>query len=174
MPAASEALSSDTPRAGALRGRKRSVRPPGDVLARAFAWVVERSSDERLRWLASGWRRRLILAGILQQMPRQLDRGKSSGVHAVANWNVTGAPRGGGDRFQVRIADGRCQVVRRPEESAQVTLELDGADFLRLVAGAADGAELFMTGRLRIEGDLMLTARLPSLFRFPTSARERG
>ena len=147
--------------------------PPGDVLARAFARMVVRSSDEQLRRLASGWRRRLILAGILQQMPRRLDRDKASGVHAVANWNITGAASGGSDRVQVRIADGRCRVIRRPEEPAQVTLELDGADFLRLVAGAAEGAELFMTGKLRVEGDLMLTARVPALFRFPTRSRER-
>ncbi len=142
-------------------------------MARAFARMVVRSSDAQLQWLASGWRRRLILAGILQQLPRRLDRGKASAIHAVANWKITGAPGGHSDRFQVRIEDGRCRVIRRPEEPAQVTLELDAVDFLRLVSGEADGAELFMTGKLRIEGDLMLTARLPALFRFPTRPMER-
>lgn len=146
---------------------------PGDLLARAFARMVVRSSDERLRWLACGWRRRLVLAAILQQMPRRLDRGKARGVHAVVDWRITGAPGGGIDHFQVRIDDGRCHVTRRPKESARATLELDGADFLRLAAGAADGAALFMTGKLRIEGDLMLTAQLPSLFRIPARPRKR-
>ena len=170
----SEALSSrNPPQARALRGAPRFM-TPGDVLARAFARMVVRSSDEQLRWLASGWRRRLILAGILRQMPRRLDRGKASAVHAVANWKITDGAGGGCDRFQVRIEDGRCRVIRRPEGPAQVTLELDGVDFLRLVAGVADGAELFMIGKLRIEGDLVLTARLPALFRFATRPPERG
>lgn len=174
MPAASEALSSYTPQASLLRRETRFLTPPGDILAAAFARTVGRSSEARVRWLASGWRRRPILAGIFRQMPRQLDRRKASGVHAVADWNITGAPGGGTDRFQLRIEDGGCRVIRRPDGPAQVVLELDGADFLRLVAGAADGAELFMSGRLRVEGDLMLTARLPTLFRFPPRPRERG
>ena len=135
--------------------------------------MVVRSSDERLRWLASGWRRRLVLRAILQQMPRRLDRGEARGLHAALDWKITGAPGGGIDHFQVRIDDGRCRVTRRPKESARATLELDGADFLRLVAGAAEGVELFLTGKLRIEGDLMLTAQLPSLFRIPARPRKR-
>jgi putative sterol carrier protein len=145
----------------------------GDLLARAFAEMVARSSDERLRWLSSGWRRRLVLAAILQQMPRRLDRGRATAAHAVVDWKITGAPGGGIDHFQVRIDDGWCRVIRRPKESARATLELDGADFLRLAAGAAEGGELFMTGKLRIEGDLMFTAQLPSLFRIPAQPRKR-
>ena len=146
---------------------------PGDLLARAFARMVVRSSDERLRWLSSGWRRRLVLAAILQQMPRRLDRGKARGVHAVVNWRLTGAPDGGIDHFQVRIDDGQCRVSLRPKESARATLELDGADFFRLAAGTAEGAELFMAGKLRIEGDLVFTAQLQSLFRIPARPRKR-
>jgi putative sterol carrier protein len=142
-------------------------------LARAFARMVVSSSDERLRWLASGWRRRLVLAAILQQMPRRLDRGRARGVRAVVNWRITDAPGGGVDHFQVRIDDGKCRVTLRPKESARATLELDGADFLRLAAGAAEGAELFMTGKLRIEGDVVFTAQLQSLFRIPARPRKR-
>ena len=47
------------------------------------------------------------------------------------------------------------------------TIQLDGVDFLRLAAGVAEGPQLFMTGRLRIEGDVMFTAQLASLFRIP-------
>ena len=151
----------------------RGVTRPGDLLARAFARMVVRSSDERLRWLSSGWRRRLVLAAILQQMPRRLDRGKARGVHAVVNWRLTGAPDGGIDHFQVRIDDGQCRVSLRPKESARATLELDGADFFRLAAGTAEGAELFMAGKLRIEGDLVFTAQLQSLFRIPARPRKR-
>ena len=168
MPAASRVLQSLAPHGGT-----RSVTRPGELLARAFARMVVRSSDERLRWLSSGWRWRLVLAAILQQMPRRMDRGKASGVHAVVNWRITGAPGGGIDHFQVRIDDGKCRVTRRPKESARATLELDGADFLRLAAGAAEGAELFMTGKLRVEGDLVFTAQLPSLFRIPAPPRKR-
>lgn len=154
-------------------GGMQSVTRPRDLSGRAFARLVTRSSDERLRRLSSGWRRRLVLAAILQQMPRRLDRGKARGVQAVVDWKIKGAPGGGIDHFQMRIDDGACRVTRAPKESAQATLELDGADFFRLAAGAADGAELFMTGKLRIEGDLVFTAQLQSLFWIPARPRKR-
>jgi putative sterol carrier protein len=40
-------------------------------------------------------------------------------------------------------------------------------DFLKLVTGNAAGPMLFMTGKLKIEGDLMFAATVQSLFRIP-------
>ena len=141
---------------------------PGELLAHIFARAVAGSSDERLRWLGSGWRRPLVLAGIFHQMPRRLDRTKARGVEAVVDWKIRGASGGGVDHRQLTIHDGSCRVTRRPEAPPRATLELDPVDFLRLAGGVAQGPELFMTGKLRIEGDLMFTAKLPSLFRVPS------
>lgn len=146
---------------------------PGELLAQIFARTVAGSSDERLRWLASGWRRPLVLAGIFHQMPSRLDRAKARGVEAVVDWKIQGASGGGVDRRQLTIHDGRCRVTRRPKAPPRATLKLDPVDFLRLAGGAAQGPELFMTGKLRIEGDLMFSAELPSLFRIPARPRKR-
>ena len=48
-----------------------------------------------------------------------------------------------------------------------MTLKLDGVDFLKLVTGNADGPMLFMSGKLRIEGDLMFSAQIQSMFTLP-------
>ena len=40
--------------------------------------------------------------------------------------------------------------------------------FLNLAAGKANGPSLFMTGKLKLEGDLMLAQRMTSFFRIPT------
>jgi putative sterol carrier protein len=143
------------------------VRRLGDLLARAFARFVAGSSDERLRWAVSGWRRRFLLGAIFRQMPRRLDRSRAKGVDTVIDWKVKDAPGDGVDHYQVTIKDGRCRVTRRPTESPRATLEVDPVDFLKLAGGSLQGPELFMTGKLRIEGDLMFTAQLPSLFRVP-------
>lgn len=140
---------------------------PGELMARRFARTVARSSDERLRRLASGRRRRLVIGTIFRQMPKRLDREQAKDVETVVDWKIGGRPDGGVDHYQVTIAGGRCSVIRNPSAQPRATLELDGVDFMRLVTGAAQGPELFMSGRLRIDGDLMLTARLPALFRVP-------
>ena len=53
-------------------------------------------------------------------------------------------------------------------DTARVTFTIGGADFLRLVTGNAQGPMLFMSGRLKIEGDMMFAASAASLFTIPT------
>jgi predicted lipid carrier protein YhbT len=48
-----------------------------------------------------------------------------------------------------------------------VTLKLDGLDFLKLVTGNANGPALFMSRKLKIEGDLMFSAQIQSMFTIP-------
>jgi putative sterol carrier protein len=50
-----------------------------------------------------------------------------------------------------------------------VTLALDGVDFMRLVTGNAAGPTLFMSGKLKIEGDLMFAPQIATMFRIPTA-----
>ena len=140
------------------------------MVARTFARTVAGSSDERLRKYLSGWRRRLVLGGIFRQMPRRLNKKQAKAVDAVVDWKITGGSGDGVDHYQVKIHDGKCRVSRKPTEPPRSTIELDGVDFLRLAAGVAEGPQLFMTGKLRIEGDVMFTAQLASLFRLPASA----
>jgi putative sterol carrier protein len=142
---------------------------PSDMVARRFARTVAGSSDERLRSFVSGWRRRLVLGGIFRQMPRRLNRKAAKNVDAVVDWKIKGAKGDSVDHYQVKIKDGKCRVTRRPSEPPRATIELDAVDFLRLAAGVAEGPQLFMTGKLKIEGDLMWTANLASLFRVPAS-----
>jgi len=140
---------------------------PSELVARTFARTVARSSDERLRSYVSGWRRRLVLGGIFRQMPRRLNRKQAKQVEAVVDWKINGAAGGDADHYQLQIDHGKCRVTRKPTESPRATIQLDGVDFLRLAAGVAEGPQLFMTGKLRIEGDVMFTAQLASLFRIP-------
>jgi putative sterol carrier protein len=44
---------------------------------------------------------------------------------------------------------------------------MSGPDFLRLVTGNASGPMMFMSGKLKIEGDLMFSAQIQSMFAIP-------
>jgi hypothetical protein len=124
-----------------------------------FAAMVRGASDEDL---AAGLEanRELILAGVFEAMPAAF----LGGLEAVAEWRVDG------ERWQVRMAGAECAVERDGAAAPDVVYEIGGVDFLRLVAGHADGPQLFVSGRLRVEGDLVLAARMPALFRFPNPA----
>jgi putative sterol carrier protein len=121
----------------------------------------------RLRELAVRGRRAAITERIVfTLMQRRLDRAKAGDLEAVLHWEIArNAKRT--DRWQVLISNGRCVASRRLDREPEVTIKLDGPTFLDLVTGVGSGPVLFMNGRLRIEGDVMLAARLPTLFRVP-------
>jgi len=48
-----------------------------------------------------------------------------------------------------------------------VTITLDGGQFLRIATGADDPMRAYFSGRISIAGDIMLAAKLGSLFVVP-------
>jgi hypothetical protein len=142
------------------------------LLADAFARYVARSSRERRARLMTGWRRRVIMRRIFKGMETEFDAEEGKDIAAVLHWEIAGDGVGGrgdseSDRWQVVIEDGRCRATRELDREPTVTIELDGPDFLELVTGIASGPELFMSGKLKMKGDVLLAARLTSLFRMP-------
>src|SRR3989442_10222071 len=120
-----------------------------------FAAMVREASDEQL---AAGLRANgeLILNGIFETMPQAFDPAAAGPVSAVAEWRVATDAGQPPVTRRVRIAEGRCAVSRETEGDPDVVYELGGVDFLRLISGQLDGPQLFVTGRLRVMGDLML------------------
>ena len=132
-----------------------------------FAAMVRDATDEQL---AAGLQanRDLILGGIFDAMPSSFDPSAAAGVSAVAEWRIAVDADSPPLTRRVRIADGRCSVSSETEGDADVVYELGAVDFLRLTTGQLDGPQLFVTGRLRVLGDLMLAARMPAMFKPPT------
>jgi putative sterol carrier protein len=132
-----------------------------------FARWVASSSPERLERAMRGRRRRVLLNGIFRAMPGQFRGGEAGELEAVVHWKVRGRRDGGVDLYEVVIADGRCRTTRRPKLEPTVSMEIDAVPFLRLSAGAVQGPELFMTGKLSMSGDVRVAMRLQELFRVP-------
>ncbi len=143
-------------------------------LADGFARVVGDLPQDRLEWLMRTPLRRPLLDAIFWQMPKQLDRTRAARLSATVRWRITGRQDGGADVYDLTIDDGRCRVSRRERGAApQVTITVDGVEFLRLITGNADALKSYFTGRLALSGDIMLAAKLISLFRVPNSGRSR-
>ena len=130
-----------------------------------FAQTIGQMSEATLREAMSGPLRDEIEAEVFRRMEEHFRSG--SGVEAVIHWRITGRPDGGEDHWEAVIRDGKCATSSQPSSEPRVTLKLDGVDFLRLVTGNANGPMLFMSGKLKIEGDLMFSAQIQSMFRIP-------
>ena len=131
----------------------------------AFARIVRDAADEQL---AAGLRanRELILSEVFSRMEEHFRAEQAKGVEAVVEWRIT-TPDGGHDRWQSVIRDSACRVTKEGEEQPRVTFTVAPVDFIRLVTGNASGPQLFLFGRLKIDGDLMFAARVQGLFSLP-------
>ena len=67
--------------------------------------------------------------------------------------------------YQLKIAGGRCEMVRGAPHPARTTLQLAVPDFLRLISGKLNGMMAFMTGRLKLRGDMMFAQTMQGWFR---------
>ena len=129
---------------------------------------MAQATDEQLRELMSGPMREQILAEIFRRMERHFRPEKARDTEAVIHWRIGGRADGGHDEFETVIGGGACRVREGFEsDSARVTFTIGGAEFLRLVTGNVAGPMLFMSGRLKIEGDLIFAASAASLFTIP-------
>jgi putative sterol carrier protein len=129
--------------------------------------LVSSATDEQLREALDGPQREAILGEVFRRMEEHFRPASAQGVDAVVHWKIGGAPGGGHDHYEVVVREGTCTTTAEPAHEPRVTLALDGVDFMRLVTGNASGPALFMTGRLKIQGDLMFSARIQSLFTIP-------
>jgi putative sterol carrier protein len=131
-----------------------------------FANMVRTASDELLlEALAAG--REMILDEIFKRMEEHFDPQKAAGVEAVVDWKITGREDGGHDRYQAVIRGGACKVARDGGEAPRITFEVPAPSFMRLASGNALGAALYLSGQLRIEGDLALALTMENLFLIP-------
>jgi putative sterol carrier protein len=131
------------------------------------AGAISSITDEQLREALTGPQREAIIGEVFRRMEAHFKPGSAAGVDAVIHWKIMGRPDGGIDHYEVVLHDGACTTSKAPQHEPRVTLALDGVDFMRLVTGNAAGPTLFMSGKLKIEGDLMFSTQIQSMFTIP-------
>ncbi len=106
-----------------------------------------------------------VLEKVFAGMSASFSPEKAAGQQAVVQYEIS-APDGTHE-YAMRIADGRCEIDKGRAESPRVTIRIGLADFLRLITGGANGMQLFMTGKLKVSGDLFFAQTYQSWFDRP-------
>ncbi len=153
--------------------QSRDAQLQGLDVEQAAAAVAQATPEQLAQGMRSEMRGQ-ILDQVFARMREHIKGERAKSIDAVVHWKIGGRPDGGEDVYEVVIRGGGCEVSSDPKEQPRVTLSLEGADFLRLVTGNANGPELFMTGKLRIEGDLAFASALPALFTIPRAQPSGG
>jgi putative sterol carrier protein len=106
-----------------------------------------------------------VLDKVFNGMSESFNPEKAAGQQAVVQYEIS-APDGVHE-YGMRIADGHCEIDRGRAESPRVTIRIALGDFLRLITGGANGMQLFMTGKLKVSGDLFFAQTYQSWFDRP-------
>ena len=132
-----------------------------------FAELVKSMPRAQLTEIMGGPDRARVLDEIFGRFPHQFRADRATGTEAVIHWTIGGRPDGGSDMYEVTISGGACTVTATPAAEPTLAVTIGGAEFLQLLAGAAQPMVLFMTGKLKAKGDLILAANLENLFDLP-------
>jgi SCP-2 sterol transfer family len=129
--------------------------------------LVGSASDDQIAEIVDGEARPQILGEVFRRMCEEYKPGPGA-QDAVIHWKVTRS-EADPDHWEVALEGGACSVTDEPARDPRVAFTVDGVNFLRLVTGNAAGPMLFMSGKLKIDGDVAFAAMMQSMFRIPTA-----
>ncbi|RJQ08125.1 MAG: hypothetical protein C4551_05720 [Bacillota bacterium] len=100
-------------------------------------------------------------AEIFEEMGKRVAANPAAIAGLKANFQFDLSGDDGGT-WHVNVADGKAEVGSGPTQ-ANVTILMSAADFKSMVAGTLNATQAFMTGKLKIQGDMSLAMRLQSI-----------
>lgn len=153
-------------------GTENPMAAVGEADASELAGMVGKLSDEQLaEGMADPDNRKRVLDEIFKRMAEHVEPEKIKDLDAVIHFNITDAPGGGADTYEAVFKDGDATVNTEPTtDDPKVTITAAPVPFLKLVTGQDSGPAMFMTGRLKIKGDLMFASNMTSFFKIPSGS----
>ena len=128
----------------------------------ALAQLLEGHSDEEINEFVAQTGVDELLGQVFEGMRAAFLPERAAGQSAVAQWDIV-APDGT-HTYQLKMAEGAATVSQGTPDTPRVTLSLALADFLRFVSGQLDGMQAFMSGKLKLGGDMMFATTMQSWF----------
>ena len=91
-------------------------------------------------------------------LPSRVDPAKTAGMTNSYVFDIDGA-----GQWTVRVADGTVSVAEGAEE-ADATITADSDTLARIAAGEQNATTAYMTGKLKVKGDMGAALKLQKLF----------
>ncbi len=92
---------------------------------------------------------------LIERMPEALDPQAAQGTEAVIQYDISQPA------YQV-LRDGRLEVFDGWAQNADLTIKMKDENLLKLFRGELNPMSAFMTGKVKISGDMNLAQRLVS------------
>ncbi|GAC1350483.1 MAG: SCP2 sterol-binding domain-containing protein [Ktedonobacteraceae bacterium] len=106
----------------------------------------------------------MTVAEIFEAMPSVFNPAAAAGMTKTLQWNITGDEAG---VWAFQIVNGEGTLIPDGVAKPDITFTVSDKDWIAITEGKLDATNAFMTGKLKISGDMMLAMKVPNLF--PTS-----
>ncbi len=101
------------------------------------------------------------IAQIFPGMVSRFVPSKAEGVDAVIQFNLSGD---NGGLFWIKVSDGTCTSGTGQAENPRMTLKASADDWYAVSTGKLNAMQAFMSGKLKIEGDMGMAMKLQTMF----------
>lgn len=99
----------------------------------------------------------MTAADVIRTLPRAFDADSAAGTDCTIQFNCS-------TPMHVTIRNGTLAVGEGSASNPDLAVTMEDEDLVALLKGELNGMQAFMTGKLQVEGDLMLAQRMTTFF----------
>jgi putative sterol carrier protein len=119
-------------------------------------------SDDEINQMATDVGVETVLTRMFTLMAEAFVPERAGAESAKAVWQIS-APDGA-HAYHVIIDDGACSSGLGPVEAPRITLGMALPDFLRFMGGEGNAMTAYMSGKLKVSGDVMFGPKMEGFF----------
>lgn len=102
----------------------------------------------------------MTMTELFEAMPARLNSAAAAKVNKTIQWNITGDDPG---VWAIQINDGAARLLPGDIEKPDVIFTVTSKDWLTIAEGKLNAMNAFMTGKLKVAGDMGLAMKVPQL-----------
>jgi putative sterol carrier protein len=100
-------------------------------------------------------------AELFESLPEKFNAAAAEGLTKTLQWNITGDDPG---VWAFQIVNGVGTVIPGGVEKPDATFTTSSKVWIDIALGKLDSTRAFMTGKLKVSGDLTLAIKVPQFF----------
>jgi putative sterol carrier protein len=98
-----------------------------------------------------------------KNLPAAIKPEMIAGLDLVAQFRLSGD--GGGDWY-LTVKDGKATVTQGVTDKPRITVSAGAQDFKNILSGKTNPTQAFMTGKIKVSGDMNMAMKLFGMFKF--------
>lgn len=104
----------------------------------------------------------MTVGELFEKLSTRFESEAAEGLNRTLQWNITDEDPG---VWAFEISDGAGRLIPGGVDDPDTTFTTTSKTWVAIAEGRQDAMRAFMTGKLKVKGDMMLAMKVPKLFR---------